>query len=414
MHALSFEWRCTVQLIKEVMAALLNGSLDAVMGSGVLEAGDLKTLQTKYVSDFHVFLGPPIMNRIIIMNANKAPTDDLTLRKVIMHAVNKAAIIDKELYGLAEPVDTMFPKNAPYCNLDLTPRWDYDFEKAKLLNCPSGMGSLPTGFQPLESTATPTAIPTKPPTNPPVSAAPVSAAPVSAGQMIKKVISGSLAMTVPNADEFIADTAALNAVKEGIADSLQVSMAYIEVSAAKATSRRLQERLLSGSDVVITYTVTIPPEESASVKETVAATANAVTVDTLSAAIQSKVTSAKGSDYTVAVTAKATPTITDTAITTTVAKTTPVATTVAVSQGSSSTDDDDDGISAGVIVAIVVGGLVIAVGVAIVFYVWGKKQGILQEQLLQQQKAKNRSNQIEQQDDVVGKPAGSEKADATV
>merc|ERR1719253_236705 len=117
------------------MKALLNGSLDAVMGAGVLDPADLKTLQTKHASDFHVFLGPPIMNRVIIMNANKAPTDDLTLRKVIMHAVNKAAIIDKELYGLAEPVDALFPKNAPYCHLDLTPRWDYDFVKASLLRC---------------------------------------------------------------------------------------------------------------------------------------------------------------------------------------------------------------------------------------------------------------------------------------
>merc|ERR1719171_1607241 len=84
------------------------------------------------------------MNRIIILNANKAPTDDLTLRKVIIHAVNKAAIIDKELYGLAEPVDALFPKNMPYCDLDLTPRWDYDIEKAKLLRCPAVLTDAPT------------------------------------------------------------------------------------------------------------------------------------------------------------------------------------------------------------------------------------------------------------------------------
>jgi ABC-type transport system substrate-binding protein len=119
-----------------VMSSLLDGSLDAVMGAGVLLPTDLKTVQTSHTSTFHVFLGPPIMNRIIIMNANKAPTNDLTFRKVIMHAVNKAAIIDKELAGLAQPVDALFPKNAPYCDIDLTPRWDYDFEKANMLRCP--------------------------------------------------------------------------------------------------------------------------------------------------------------------------------------------------------------------------------------------------------------------------------------
>jgi ABC-type transport system substrate-binding protein len=120
----------------EVMAALLAGSLDAVMGAGVLKPVDLKTIQTQHGSTFHVFLGPTIQNRIVIINANKAPTNSLSLRKVIMHGVNKAAMIDKELYGFAEPVDTMFPKNAPYCNLDLTPRWDYDMEKASMLRCP--------------------------------------------------------------------------------------------------------------------------------------------------------------------------------------------------------------------------------------------------------------------------------------
>jgi len=120
-----------------VMAALLDGSLDAVMGAGVLEPMDFNTIRTQHVATFDTFLGPPIMNRVIIINSNKAPTNDLTLRKVIMHAVDKATIIDSELYGMAEPVDALFPKNAPYCGVDLTPRWDYDFEKAQLLRCPT-------------------------------------------------------------------------------------------------------------------------------------------------------------------------------------------------------------------------------------------------------------------------------------
>jgi ABC-type transport system substrate-binding protein len=118
-----------------VMAALLDGSLDAVLGAGVLEPSDLKTIQISHANTFNVFLGPAIMNRVIILNANKHPTDSLTLRKTIMHAVNKAAIIDKELSGFAKPVDALFPKNAPYCDVDLTPRWDYDIEKANLLRC---------------------------------------------------------------------------------------------------------------------------------------------------------------------------------------------------------------------------------------------------------------------------------------
>jgi len=121
----------------DVMTALTSNSLDAVVGSGVLAPADLKTIQTQHTSTHQTIIGKTMQNRMVVVNANKAPTNDLKLRKVIMHAVNKAAIIDKELYGFAEPVDTLFSKDAPYCDIDLTPRWDYDFEKAQMLNCPA-------------------------------------------------------------------------------------------------------------------------------------------------------------------------------------------------------------------------------------------------------------------------------------
>ena len=45
-----------------VMAALLDGSLDAVMGAGVLEPADFNTIRTAHSSSFQVFLGPAIQN----------------------------------------------------------------------------------------------------------------------------------------------------------------------------------------------------------------------------------------------------------------------------------------------------------------------------------------------------------------
>ena len=119
-----------------VKAALLDGSLDVVVGSGVLTPADLNDMRLNNAATHGVYLGPVIINRMVIINGNKAPTNEINVRKTIIHGVNKAAIIDKELYGFAEPVDALFPKTAPYCNVDLTPRWDYDLQKAKLLNCP--------------------------------------------------------------------------------------------------------------------------------------------------------------------------------------------------------------------------------------------------------------------------------------
>lgn len=39
------------------------------------------------------------------------------------------------MQGLQQAVDNNFPLEAPYCDVDLTPKWDYDFEKAVLLSC---------------------------------------------------------------------------------------------------------------------------------------------------------------------------------------------------------------------------------------------------------------------------------------
>jgi nickel transport system substrate-binding protein len=122
----------------EVKNALASGELDAVIGAGVLENEDVADFQTN--SSFTVSLTESFQNRVVIFNTAKAPTDDLETRKMIIHAVNKADIIDRELAGIDAPVDSLFPKNAPYCDIHFTPTWDFDLEKARLL-CGAGDSS---------------------------------------------------------------------------------------------------------------------------------------------------------------------------------------------------------------------------------------------------------------------------------
>ena len=132
-----------------VKSALVRGNLDVVVGAGVLEPADIREFQRNGVFDqtdgslirLKVYLTEPLQNRVVIINTAKTPTNDLQVRKVMVHAVDKAKIIAKELGTLAKPVDGLFPKTAPYCDVDLTPRWDYDLEKAELLNCPDATES---------------------------------------------------------------------------------------------------------------------------------------------------------------------------------------------------------------------------------------------------------------------------------
>jgi hypothetical protein len=72
----------------------------------------------------------------MIMNANVSFTKDINIRRAIIHAIDKARFIEEEFAGLEQPVTQLLPYSAPYCNVDLSPKWAYDFDKAKRLNCP--------------------------------------------------------------------------------------------------------------------------------------------------------------------------------------------------------------------------------------------------------------------------------------
>jgi len=119
-----------------VTAALLDGSLDMVAGAGVLAPADLKSFFSTHAANFYTYQTPVMMHSLIILNSGKAPTSDVAVRKAIIHGVDKASIIQKEMAGNGEAVDRLFPQTAPYSRVELTPRWDYDSDKAVMLNCP--------------------------------------------------------------------------------------------------------------------------------------------------------------------------------------------------------------------------------------------------------------------------------------
>ena len=115
----------------DVEAALLDGTLDAVLGSAVLEPATVKSLQ--YDARFEVLHGAETQTDAIIMNIA-----DKEVRKAVVHAVDKNPIIANELSGFESPTAQLFSQAVPYCGADLTPNFDYDLEKAELLNCPDG------------------------------------------------------------------------------------------------------------------------------------------------------------------------------------------------------------------------------------------------------------------------------------
>ena len=135
---------------EDVKMALLNGTLDVIWGSGVLPDKDIAEIQDTEDSIIQVFHSDDVQNVILLLNSGKAPLDDINLRKTVIHSIDKSNIIQKELAGLQKPVDTVFPQDAPFCDVDLTPRWDYDYEKATLLFCDTLKSSSSESAQSLD------------------------------------------------------------------------------------------------------------------------------------------------------------------------------------------------------------------------------------------------------------------------
>ena len=127
---------------EEVKEDLINGDLDLVWGAGVLNNADIVEIANDPAlqGQIDVFHSRAIQNVILLLNSGKAPFDNINVRKTVIHAINKAAIVQNELKGIDSVVDNVFPNEAPYCDVDLTPKWDYDFEKAVLLSCDGTAG----------------------------------------------------------------------------------------------------------------------------------------------------------------------------------------------------------------------------------------------------------------------------------
>jgi len=128
----------------DVEAALRDGTLDMALGAGPLTAQQVQSLKFYDSDKFDVRHSQVLQNVLAVMNTGRAPTNNIKTRQAIIHAVNKAVFIEKEFLGLEQPVSELLPLSAPFSNVDLSPKWSYDLEKAKLLNCPSSLTAAAT------------------------------------------------------------------------------------------------------------------------------------------------------------------------------------------------------------------------------------------------------------------------------
>jgi len=96
------------------------------------QVSDIKLYHSDYLN---VLYSDVAHHSILVFNSNKPPLDDISTRRAVIRAIDKVSFIEEEFLGLKQPVMQLLPKSAPFCNVDLSPEWRYDIDKAKLLNC---------------------------------------------------------------------------------------------------------------------------------------------------------------------------------------------------------------------------------------------------------------------------------------
>jgi nickel transport system substrate-binding protein len=121
---------------EDVEKDLLSGDLDMALGIGPLQAKQVQNLKFYHSDKVDVRHSDVLQHSLLVMNTNAEHTSDIKTRQAIIHAIDKSVFIEEEFAGLEQPVSQLLPFSAPYCNVDLSPKWAYDFQKAELLNCP--------------------------------------------------------------------------------------------------------------------------------------------------------------------------------------------------------------------------------------------------------------------------------------
>ena len=117
------------------VAALLSGDIDYAPGLGACELFP----QFENNDKFTTLKGNTEGETILSMNNKSKALSDVRVRKAVMHAIDRKAVIDAASCGYGTPIGTHFAPHHP-AYLDLTAQSAYDPAKAKALLAEAGYG----------------------------------------------------------------------------------------------------------------------------------------------------------------------------------------------------------------------------------------------------------------------------------
>ena len=129
------------------VAALLSGDVDVFPRAAVARS----VAQFKADPRFNVLIGGSRAKTIVGINEQKKPLDDVRVRRAILAAIDRKAMIEGAVDGFGTPIGSFYtPGSLGY--VDTTGINPYDPEKAKKLLAEAGV-KTPLGAQPQAAAA---------------------------------------------------------------------------------------------------------------------------------------------------------------------------------------------------------------------------------------------------------------------
>ncbi|PIE54401.1 MAG: nickel ABC transporter, nickel/metallophore periplasmic binding protein [Dethiosulfovibrio peptidovorans] len=117
------------------VVALETGEIDLIFGASGQGAAQISIeafRRLEAMGRYETGISGPRATRLLAINSGCGVTADLAVRKAILHAVDKDALVKGVFLGMEKRADFLFSPQMPFCNLGLPP-YEYDLDKANSL-----------------------------------------------------------------------------------------------------------------------------------------------------------------------------------------------------------------------------------------------------------------------------------------
>ncbi|WP_338668606.1 nickel ABC transporter substrate-binding protein [Pseudodesulfovibrio methanolicus] len=117
------------------VVAFETGQIDLIYGGAGHGSGQigLDSFENyRHVPGVVTKISGPLATRALALNTNRFPTNDIAVRKAILHAVDRDAMVKHIFMDVEQRADTLFSPSFPYCDLKLKP-YDFSRDKAEAL-----------------------------------------------------------------------------------------------------------------------------------------------------------------------------------------------------------------------------------------------------------------------------------------